>query len=542
MADKDRLLSSLVYTEKKKLLDLFTSLGTEGFQRFQVRSCWEVDRLENKTHAEALTICEGLFQENIRPIVARFNLFRRVQKKNENFEEFLCALRSIAKDCKFDALNAAQAEEERVVEAAILLMKDEKPRKEILKEDAVPSLENLRQLVTTYETQKKSADQLKNETRLQSAAAAVEIFSDSDSTCSDVEIDDSSGVFMIQSKKYKVRPVGKVFEKIKSHNSNSHRAKPSELDDKCYRCGNFGHKANYYKCPAKGKECQKCHKIGHFKRVCGGNVQKNANMGSITVAATNGEDNRVLVDIWVDPSDSSGPGKVVKFWGDSAAQVATISESDFQNFFGKVKLLTADQELTAMNGTRSKPLGMFRVNAEFKGRKASFMLYVVKNPSLTLLGLREMGILQMTIDTVAHRIASVQESGAKCNASNSASISCDSVNKHAISAQIPSNCDNCISVSISDVSGTMTNSKSEELLNVLKKEYPDVFSKSVGKTPTFEHKILLKPGAEPRRVKMRPIPLKEQDLVTAEIEKNIQEGIFSPCTKSNWNSPLHVVN
>ncbi|MCP4344094.1 MAG: hypothetical protein GY795_01035, partial [Desulfobacterales bacterium] len=152
----------------------------------------------------------------------------------------------------------------------------------------------------------------------------------------------------------------------------------------------------------------------------------------------------------------------------------------------------------------------------------------------------------MTINTVAHRIASVQESEVKCNASNSASVLCDYVNKHVselpTSAQIPSNCNNCISVSISDVSGTLTDSKSEELLNVLKKEYPDIFSKSVGKTPTFEHKILLKPGAEPRRVKMRPIPLKKQDLVTAEIEKSIREGIFSPCPKSDWNSPLHVVN
>ncbi|MCP4338300.1 MAG: RNA-directed DNA polymerase [Desulfobulbaceae bacterium] len=95
---------------------------------------------------------------------------------------------------------------------------------------------------------------------------------------------------------------------------------------------------------------------------------------------------------------------------------------------------------------------------------------------------------------------------------------------------------------VSEISNAATNSKSEMLLNFLKKGFPEVFSDSVGKTPNFLHKILLKPGTEPRRLKMRPIPLKRQEAVAAEIEKNIREGIMSPCPKSDWNSPLHIVN
>ncbi len=318
-ADKTRLLSSLDYTEKKKLLNLFTGLGTEGYRRFKVRSGWVASDLEGKTHDEAIQICKGLFEENIRPIVARFNLLRRVQKKNESFEDFLCALRSIAKDCGFGALTAREAEEQRVVEAAIILMKDDEPRKEILKEDVVPTLENLCKIVTTYETQKKSADLLKNEMRSQSAAAAIETFSDAESNFSEFsEIDDNSGVFVIQGKKYTLKPVGDVSVKGKINNQNS---------DKCFRCGFAGHKANYDKCPAKGEKCKKCGKMGHFSKVCrSGNVQKNARTGSITtVGAMNDDDNKLLVDIWVDPSGSSCPGKLVKLWGDSAAQVATIS-------------------------------------------------------------------------------------------------------------------------------------------------------------------------------------------------------------------------
>ncbi|MCP4350691.1 MAG: hypothetical protein GY795_34925, partial [Desulfobacterales bacterium] len=512
-ADRIRLLSSLDYTEKKKLLNLFTGLGTERYHRFYVRTGWEADNLEGKTHDEAVEICRGLFEETIRPIVARFNLLRRVQKKNESFEDFLCALRSIAKDCKFGALTATEAEEQRVVEAAIVLMKDDEPRKEILKEDAVPKLEKLRQIVTTYETQKKSADLLKNEMRAQSAAAAIETFSDSESTFSDIsEIGDNSGVFVIQGKKYALKPIGDVGVKSKNNNQSS---------EKCFRCGFAGHKANYDKCPAKGKKCDKCGKIGHFSKVCkGSNVQKNARTGSITtVGATNDDDNRLLVDIWVDPSASSSPGKLVKFWGDSAAQVAMISESDFKKFFGKVKLLTSDRELSAMNGSRSKPLGMFRVDVEFKGRKATFMLYVVKNPSLTLLGLREMGMLHMTIDTAMRQISAVRESGTKCKVPKSASGGSEPTRFSASNSELagsgaeckvsnfarggdskpttlsggdskptrtvlhdsPNNSDSDVLTApdipveiVSEISNAVTNSKSEMLLNFLKKGFPEV--------------------------------------------------------------------
>ncbi|CAB3997255.1 Retrovirus-related Pol poly from transposon opus, partial [Paramuricea clavata] len=36
----------------------------------------------------------------------------------------------------------------------------------------------------------------------------------------------------------------------------------------CYCCGNAGHRAKDPRCPAEGMSCNKCHKLGHFARVC----------------------------------------------------------------------------------------------------------------------------------------------------------------------------------------------------------------------------------------------------------------------------------
>ncbi|KAJ1179121.1 hypothetical protein NDU88_004357 [Pleurodeles waltl] len=41
---------------------------------------------------------------------------------------------------------------------------------------------------------------------------------------------------------------------------------------KCYRCGSVEHLANNKKCPAKNQKCSSCNRIGHFSRVCRNNM------------------------------------------------------------------------------------------------------------------------------------------------------------------------------------------------------------------------------------------------------------------------------
>lgn len=36
----------------------------------------------------------------------------------------------------------------------------------------------------------------------------------------------------------------------------------------CYRCGSKSHNGNGLRCPARGKKCDQCYKIGHFSNVC----------------------------------------------------------------------------------------------------------------------------------------------------------------------------------------------------------------------------------------------------------------------------------
>ncbi|XP_058837773.1 uncharacterized protein LOC131693710 [Topomyia yanbarensis] len=40
------------------------------------------------------------------------------------------------------------------------------------------------------------------------------------------------------------------------------------LTGTCYRCGQKNHYGNDQQCPARGRKCEKCNKIGHFSKVC----------------------------------------------------------------------------------------------------------------------------------------------------------------------------------------------------------------------------------------------------------------------------------
>ena len=57
---------------------------------------------------------------------------------------------------------------------------------------------------------------------------------------------------------------GRPRKPFRSKQSRGHATSTNE--NHCTRCGKEPH--NFDRCPAKGKRCRKCNKIGHFKNCC----------------------------------------------------------------------------------------------------------------------------------------------------------------------------------------------------------------------------------------------------------------------------------
>ncbi|MCP3661072.1 MAG: hypothetical protein GY696_01030, partial [Gammaproteobacteria bacterium] len=109
------------------------------------------------------------------------------------------------------------------------------------------------------------------------------------------------------------------------------------------------------------------------------------------------DDPKVLVKVSVTPVSSTAfKQKEIEFRGDTAAQVTTLNERVFKKAFHGLELLPPDKTLAGFMKTCSVPLGKFEAEVVFGDKPAAKIdIYVVKEPGLSLLGIREMGVMDI---------------------------------------------------------------------------------------------------------------------------------------------------
>ena len=103
----------LEFNDWKRDFLLFQSLKAENLQKELVLK--KLHRAADKTMDQAWTICNQIFREIPHPILARQQLYRRIRKSTETFDQFHCELRRIAKDCRL-----GDQEDTRIMEALVI--------------------------------------------------------------------------------------------------------------------------------------------------------------------------------------------------------------------------------------------------------------------------------------------------------------------------------------------------------------------------------------------------------------------------------------
>ncbi len=174
----------------------------------------------------------------------------------------------------------------------------------------------------------------------------------------------------------------------------------------CYRCGEKGHFGRDPKCPARGKECLKCHKPDHFSKMCRTkdvNCVQEAESGvqddyAFTVNSNN--TGKILVSVGDVPLnvliDSGASTNVIdaKTWSD-------LKEKHVKCLFSTPK---CDKKLYAYG--QSEPLetrGTFRCVVSVNGRSCEANFVVIAGTGVPILGLetaRELGVLKIDVNAV----------------------------------------------------------------------------------------------------------------------------------------------
>ena len=176
--------------------------------------------------------------------------------------------------------------------------------------------------------------------------------------------------------------------------------KPPGMEGKCMRCGKPDHLQGQ-KCAARNAKCKKCHKIGHFYKVCQskkrtrranlaqaapqnendthidecGLVQPNpplVNMLKIInhIGTSNGtQEKHLKFPIDVDVRGSHKHHLIVRV--DTGADVNCMNETTFRKLFPKVQLDVCPYEIQNFGNSTAdiSILGQFQMYLQFKGKK-----------------------------------------------------------------------------------------------------------------------------------------------------------------------------
>ena len=222
-------------------LDLLTN--HVGHQAFAI--------IENATDYEnALELLKSAYQKEVNTIYAQHILATRRQRPDESVDDYIRNLKLLAKNCQFAAVTASQNHDLHVRNAFISGLRTPYIRQRLLENKNL----TLELAVTTARS-------------LEDAQKNSDTYGSYSQTCSAVEPasfpnrsrpPESSDHLLAASKPYR-QP---------SYN-RAPNPPPPNPNQACYFCGYDMHPRS--RCPARNSTCDKCHRRGHFAKVCKGN-------------------------------------------------------------------------------------------------------------------------------------------------------------------------------------------------------------------------------------------------------------------------------
>ena len=185
-----------------------------------------------KTYDEAIKTLKAVFVKPTSEVFARHQLATRKQQGSESVDQYVLAVKLMAKDCVFKAVTAEQYAEEAVRDSFISGLSSSVIRQRLLEKLSL-TLEEAVQQARSLELAQLNADMY---------------VSPSTSGCH------STAVAVIDPR------VSKDSEEV------SASAKATAATKNCFYCGSSFHPR--YFCPARNATCHKCGKKGHFASVC----------------------------------------------------------------------------------------------------------------------------------------------------------------------------------------------------------------------------------------------------------------------------------
>ena len=311
----------------------------------------------------------------------RFQL--RVQRPNENLDDWLCDLRDLATKADFATGCCANSEKARLLQQLIFGAEDDDDRRRLLEKGSTLTLDQAIDFLRASENARKDSSGLRGAEAPSVQQAAKSNYKKQKTSKADARSNSKSG------------------QTSKKSAGGGH---PN--DSKCIWCG-AEKKHTRKECPADEKECNKCHKIGHFGSVCLSTAGKQTpcekRLQTILVATTKSSQLAAvtaseMVNITI--KAQGGPAATIPFLPDTGAELDAIPPAIFHRSFKSIRLQPADNPVTAV-GSAIQNDGSFSATLDWSAddgtsRPVAVTVHVLrglKQPVLSRFTQRKLGML-----------------------------------------------------------------------------------------------------------------------------------------------------
>lgn len=167
------------------------------------------------------------------------------------------------------------------------------------------------------------------------------------------------------------------------HQPYTRSSAQSQQQPMCSRCGRGNHPRQ--QCPARDAECHKCHKLGHFERLCRtksvAEVRDPEPLDDFAYLNTVGSDRSAMWTVTV-----SVNGRPSQFKVDTGAEVTVIS-SAASTQLGITDPQPATKQLRGPDGTPLHTVGQATVKLAYQGWECTHTLFILPSLEHNLLGL-----------------------------------------------------------------------------------------------------------------------------------------------------------
>ncbi len=385
----------------KKSAVLLSVVGPTVYKT--VKSLSEPSPVSEQSYKELCDMLISHYGPKRLVIAERFRFYKRNQKDGETVAQYAVELQTLAGLCKFGAFL-----DDALRDRLVCGISSQYIQKHLLTKDGL-TFQKVVEVAKTLETATKDLREIK----LSGEGAAVQT------------------VFHRARKpKARGKPTG------------GNRYKPTKPPYEEKLCNNCGYDMSHKSCPAKGRTCNNCKKVGHFSKVCrSSRKQMRAVLQSDDDESDQRDDSDFFVgainhetlqidDVW--KQNLYLHGKCVSFLLDTGSEVNILPNKIYQSLNIVDKTLDrSSTRLSGFFGGKATPLGQTRLICQVKDKTQTLMFLILEqgSPVLGKKACEALGLLQrvyslISDDSVFEGPGCMQEHPAKITISKDATPYC----------------------------------------------------------------------------------------------------------------------